>query len=130
MTTDHYEYLRTLLDIQAVHLSHGCTDHYCRLVKRPPGMHTNGGCKCIGSLADMSKMIAEAADKVRCLTGSAPVFDKSTATETYPAETMAKVREALEASRSEHERHGYYHLAEKCADALRLLSPASQGAPS
>ncbi len=28
---------------------HGCSDGYC-IWKKPKGMHTNGGCKCLHSL--------------------------------------------------------------------------------
>lgn len=45
-------------------LQFGCSDGYCKMRERPPkGMHTNGGCRCVDSLADLSFRVALEAEK-------------------------------------------------------------------
>jgi hypothetical protein len=43
-------------------LRYGCTDAHCRMIRRPVGMHTNGGCRCVGRLADLALDVAACAE--------------------------------------------------------------------
>ena len=42
---------------------HGCTDGYCKMRPKSGGMHTNNGCRCIETLADLALDVAAEADK-------------------------------------------------------------------
>ncbi len=75
--SDEYTNLRPLAEEMARLLEYGCSDHHCRLVKRPRGQGTNGGCKCIRGLSWLGQSLAAEADVVEGVCGSDPVFDKS-----------------------------------------------------
>jgi hypothetical protein len=62
---DQHNVLRAKTRELFAHLLHGCTDRYCRLRPRTGGMHTNGGCKCIARLAELSLEVAAEADRVK-----------------------------------------------------------------
>lgn len=65
MSDDPYDALRintrSLNDL----LSYGCTDGHCVMRPRTGGMHTNGGCRCMDTLADMALEVAAEADRFR-----------------------------------------------------------------
>jgi hypothetical protein len=46
-------------------MQHGCTDGHCKMRPRKGSMHTNGGCRCVGTLADLALDVASEADKCR-----------------------------------------------------------------
>ncbi len=77
MTPDPYTQLRsTVVSLERL-IQHGCSDHHCRLVKRPRGQGTNGGCKCIRNLKDIALMVASDAESVIYVMGSLPVIDRT-----------------------------------------------------
>lgn len=42
----------------------GCGDGNCK-IRKPTGMHTNGGCKCYRGIADDALRLAELADSIQ-----------------------------------------------------------------
>lgn len=46
----------------------GCGDGNC-LIRKPVGMHTNGGCKCLAQIADEALELAAAADSIKHIRG-------------------------------------------------------------
>ncbi len=68
---DAYTQLRSIAVEMKRLLEHGCSDHHCRMVKRPRGMGTNGGCKCIRHFMDLSECGVRDADAVRHIVGNA-----------------------------------------------------------
>jgi hypothetical protein len=82
------EYQR-LADLMALmrEAMYGCTDGNCRINGRPAGMHTNGGCRCIGSMADIALELASEAERYRYRCGF-KLPPASTADTTTDAEGM------------------------------------------
>ena len=54
-------------------IQHGCSNGYCRMVKRTGGMHTNGGCNCMRRLSEFSLELAQASDSLAPFVGMAPL---------------------------------------------------------
>jgi hypothetical protein len=46
-------------------MQYGCTNHWCRMVAREVGMHTNGPCHCVELLADLALEVAACAEDHR-----------------------------------------------------------------
>lgn len=63
--TDGFDQLRPAAMELARLLEWGCSDGSCRLVKRHRGQVTNGGCKCLRHLAELSLIVAAGAEAVR-----------------------------------------------------------------
>lgn len=61
--SDPYDTLRTKTRELYNLMRYGCTDGYCTMRPRAGGMHTNGGCRCIDRLAELSLDVAGEADK-------------------------------------------------------------------
>lgn len=66
-TSHPYHKLRVSLHALGDLLDFGCSDGNCKIARRRQGMHTNGGCRCIESLADLALDVAIEADKVKRL---------------------------------------------------------------
>ena len=60
-----YNKLRVALFELGSLLDFGCSDCNCKITGPRPGMHTNGGCRCIESLSDLALNVAVEAEKVK-----------------------------------------------------------------
>jgi hypothetical protein len=63
MNDDPYHDLRLKARMLSDLFKYGCTDGGCKMRPRTGGMHTNGGCRCMESLAELSLEVAAEADR-------------------------------------------------------------------
>lgn len=71
---DSYEKLRPLMYDLQILMNHGCSNGNCKMRRKIGGMHTNGPCRCLLHLSELTLAITAEAEQCHLRRDGAPLL--------------------------------------------------------